>query len=148
MLRRSRPSADERRRYSFVFALTLEQAALSSMDMGCVMPVERALSCLPDAEAVFFTSGQDDVTPVDAASRALIGQMRRTHHQMLKRWRDLNEAELVHSPAYGTSSGGPPEFTPDSATGDVANAISPAVCSPLALGALDVQCTEEAQPVC
>lgn len=88
---------DERKRYALLFALTLEQASLSSLDFspGSGAP-ERAMACLAEAEMASFRAPCDEPTPVDEAARALLEQMRRLHCQLLDR---LNGVALKESEA-------------------------------------------------
>lgn len=82
-----RTTQDERKRYAVIFALTLEQAALSSSfaQNGNQLVLDRALGCLPEAESVVFVWASEQATPVDEATQSLLEQMRRFHYDLLHR---------------------------------------------------------------
>lgn len=82
---------DERARYASVLALTLEQAALASLDPaaepGCG---DRALDCLAEAESLVAHAVAFGF--VDQATRGLLNQMRRLQEQMPGRRRAGQDA--------------------------------------------------------
>lgn len=101
---------NERKRYSLLFALALEQSAL-----GAVMKAngihgfasERALRCLPDAESIWFAASSDSPSPVDNACRELLVRMRRLHHSLLQTHQkfQVQRQRLTRTPTTALQSG-------------------------------------------
>lgn len=86
---------DERKRYSLVFSLALEQSALVVLcRKGQAVASERALRCLPDAEATWFVQPEGSEGPGDDACRVLLGQMRKVHHDLLTSIREAQDVQI------------------------------------------------------
>jgi len=82
-----RPGAEGARKvYSMLFALSLEQSALGALEGPERPPPERALQCLPDAEAAWLLGSSGGPSPADEASLALLERMSRAHCELVGRW--------------------------------------------------------------
>lgn len=89
---------DERKIYSLLFALSLEQAALAAVGEQDAPPPPRAMMCLPDAEAVWYYDSMRHMPAVDEASQALLLQMRRVHSGLLVRLQGAPRRHTAPSP--------------------------------------------------
>jgi len=86
LLRAQQIPGDGRKLYSLLFALSLEQSALSTLsDLPGLPPLRRSLLCLQDAEAAWHEGGYDAIDP--GPPQALLERMRTVHAHLLSRVR-------------------------------------------------------------
>jgi len=106
-LRPQQGGADERKRYSLLFALAMEQSALGALSRAAGFrgfAAERALQCLPDAEMLWFAAPS---TAAAAAGKPPAGQAAGACHELLARMRRLHHELLLNQQAHGSGHGGP-----------------------------------------